>query len=64
MVDLGLRGSNENASEVTTVWRYINSIIIIILFKTTDCNKLAGGERVLKWDRIPPLHCHGQLLEQ
>jgi len=28
------------------------------------CNGLAGSERVLKWDRIPPLQCYGHLLEQ
>jgi len=28
------------------------------------CNRLAGSERVLKWDRVPPLQCYGHLLEQ
>jgi len=28
------------------------------------CNGLAGSERVLKWDRVPPLQCYGHLLEQ
>ena len=28
------------------------------------CNGLAGSERALKWDRVPPLQCNGHLLEQ
>ena len=28
------------------------------------CNGLAGSERALKWDRVPPLQCCGHLLEQ
>jgi len=28
------------------------------------CNGLAGSERALKWDRVPPLQCYGHLLEQ
>ena len=28
------------------------------------CNGLVGSERVLKWDRVPPLQCYGHLLEQ
>ena len=28
------------------------------------CNGLAGSERVLKWDLVPPLQCYGHLLEQ
>jgi len=26
------------------------------------CNGLVGSERVLKWDRVPPLQCYGHLL--
>ena len=25
------------------------------------CNGLVGSERVLKWDRVPPLQCYGHL---
>ena len=28
------------------------------------CNGLAGSERALKWDRVPPLQWYGHLLEQ
>ena len=28
------------------------------------CNVLAGSERALKGDRVSPLECHRQLLEQ
>ena len=45
-------------------------IITIIMFLEeasniiTCCNVLAGSERALKGDRVSPLECHRQLLEQ
>ena len=53
-------------------------IIIIIMYPVPEnleitnkekkqyngCNGLAGSERALKWDRVPPLQCYGHLLEQ